>query len=212
MANLIRVSILGSTAGGELWSVNPVFGITAPGAPVSYADCLAIATAVDGVTVPTNLQNKLNSAQSVTGCRVEARLWDGTLENLADHVRSSAVVGSGAGSHPQQISMVASLRTAFAGPSGRGRLYWPATAVPLTGGTLRIGSSDVTGFLTAMQTYLSGIQTAVQATVSTAGLIVWSRATGTGHYVNKLMAGDIADVQRRRRDKLKENYSSVTFP
>lgn len=212
MADVLRVSILGATQGGEVWSINPTFAVEPPGQILDYTDVLAIATAVDAITVPTNLTNKLNSAQSITGCRVEARTFAGVLEATAEHTRTPVVTGGGAGAHPQQVSMVCSLRTGFPGASGRGRLYWPATAMPLTGGTLRVSSSDVTAMLTAFQTYLSAITTAVQATVALSTLHVWSRKNGAMYQVNRLLVGDILDIQRRRRDTLSENYQSITYP
>lgn len=211
MADVLRVSILGRIQGGEVWSVNPVWAVEPPGLSISYDDCLAIATAVDALTVPVNLLNKTNNAFSWTGCRVEARTWSGVLEATAEHTRTAALGGSGAGALPLQTTVVSSLRTTHPGASGRGRLYWPANSMPLNAQTGRIGSSDVTATLTAVESYLTDIQNAVQGVVALATLGVWSRKDAAVYQVNRIQMGDIPDVQRRRRDMLNENYTSVPF-
>jgi hypothetical protein len=215
MANLLRVSIQGSMPGGEKWSVNPCFGLLAPGVVIDADTAQAIAVAVGGVTYPATLTGFNVAGVSLDGYRVEARNWDGTLESVGEF--AFGVVGPGSGSSnvlPYQNSMVVSLKTARAGASGKGRLYWPVTSAALTASTLRASSSTVGTFLNAFKTYLGGIEDAVQSIPATAAarLIVWSRTQAAGYYVEQLEAGDIMDVQRRRRDSLVENYTSTTFP
>jgi hypothetical protein len=212
VANIIRLSVGGTMYGGEVWTVNPVFGIVAPGAPVGYDDCLTIATAANAVAIPTGLRALFNSQTTFATMRVESRLWDGSLEAAAEHVKGTPVAGLLTSSLPYQTSVVTSLRTAFPGAQGRGRLYWPATANILLGATMRIDPTTVTNLLAGVKTYLSGLETAVQATVASARLVVWSRTSETGHYVNRIQIGDVTDVQRRRRDTITENVTSGVYP
>lgn len=213
MADLLRISVIGTLPGGEEWSVNPVFAIPAPGAPFGYDDCLTLATAVDAITIPTGLRGVINAYTTFSGVRVESRNWDNSLEGAAEHVKSSPVAGTEASTGmPYQTAIVSSLLTAFPGPRGRGRLYWPCTAHVLTPSTLRVNSTTLSNFMAGVKTYLSGIETAAAGMVAGTKLAVWSRASSNAHFVNRIRVGDITDVQRRRRDILVENYSATTYP
>lgn len=214
MADLLRVSIGGQMPGGEQWSVNPCFAFPAGGAVVTYNDALAFATAVSGVTTPTNLLTMNVPGVTFATFRVEARTKAGDLEAQAEVALSSPGNSTGSSGHPFQTSMVTSLRTINGTARGRGRLYWPATAVPLTSSSLRVSSGDVSAKLTAIKTYLSGVATALSGATDDPDVVlaVWSRSNEALYGVNQILAGDILDVQRRRRDRVKETYTSLTFP
>jgi hypothetical protein len=211
MADLIRVSILGAMPGGEVWSINPVYSLPL-GLALSTDELASMALSIDSVTVPTGLRSFNVPAVTVTGCRVEARTKTGVLEGVAEHARSSPVAGSGSAAHPFQTSLVASLRTGDSSARGKGRLYWPATAVPLSPTTLRILATDTQTFVTDMNTYLAAIRTQIRAVGGATGatLAVWSRTNNDTRVVLQIRAGDVADVQRRRRDALNESYQSAT--
>lgn len=210
MADLVRISILGAMPGGEVWSINPVFAYPSP-VSLTNEDLASLALSVDTVAVPTGLTAINVPGVTVTGCRVEARRKTGELEGVAEHARATPAAGSGAIGHPFQTSLVASLRTADSSARGKGRLYWPATAVPITNTTLRIAPSEVLTFATAMNTFLAGIRTQVRAVGGGTGavLAVWSRTNEDTRAVLQIRAGDIADVQRRRRDALTEAYQTA---
>lgn len=214
MARVLRVSIKGQLPNGEEWSVNPVYSIGGDfGAPVSAAQANTIAQAIAAAPVPSNLQPMWSSSTSMTAYRVEARNLDGTLESLAESVRAAPIGGTGTAPHPFQTSLVVSLRTATPGASGRGRLYFPATGQIIDVASLRVTPSGVTNALGAVKTYLSAIQTAIDATLDGVALTVWSRkGAGSTSPVNSLQMGNVFDVQRRRRDSLIENYTALAFP
>lgn len=213
MADLLRVSIKGTMPSGEEWSVNPVYYIGSDfGTPVSSTQANAIAVAIAAVAVPTGLLNIMNSSCFVTGARVEARTLAGALESIGEAVKASPTAGSSSTALPFQSSAVISLRTATAGASGRGRLYWPATGAPLGTGTLRILPATVTSALAGAKTYLSGIQAAIDVTLDGVGLAVWSRKVPELYNVNTIQMGDIVDTQRRRRDQTVETYSALSYP
>lgn len=213
MANLLRISLLGQMPSGEEWSVNPVYSVGADfGLPVSNTQAQTIATAISGVTIPTGVRNMQTTSVTHTGVRVEARELDGTLEALAEATRVAPITGSGSTPHPFQTSAVSSLRTGTPGASGRGRLYWPATGVDISPATLRPTSTNVTSFLTGVKTYLSGIEAAIEVTLTGVALCVWSRKNLELYPVIALQMGDVLDVQRRRRDTLVEGYSNLTYP
>lgn len=212
MSDLIRLSILGSALGGEVWSVNPVFEITT-GSEITFFEAQAIVTAVNLVTIPAALRLAMSSTNSVIGCRVEARSQGGTLEALAEGLRPTAVTGTGASPHPPQIAWVVSLRTTEPGASGRGRLYWPANGMTLSPGSLRPSVTDTTSFISAFRDYLALLEAAVDGAIDeTVDLAVWSRTRAALYHVNKVMAGDVLDTQRRRRDQLAEAYIELSYP
>lgn len=212
MASVVRVSILGTMPGGEVWSVNPCFFLLDEPASVSTAEALAIATAVDAIAVPTGLRAIMNSATSVTGCRVEARDRNGLLEALGEHTRPTATIGTGTQSHPYQTSSVTSLRSGYPGGQGRGRLYWPATGATIVAGTLRMDPTVVGTALTGVRTFLTSIQAAVAVSAGPNNLAVWSRTGTAFHSVIAVKQGDVLDTQRRRRDALSEAFTELAYP
>lgn len=213
MANFLRISVQGTMPGGEVWSVNPVYGIGGDfGVPVSAAQVVTVANALATAAVPTTLMSMMTPGCALTSYRVEARKLDGTLEALAEGVRATPLAGNGAQRHPYQTSVVTSLRTPLPGASGRGRLYWVATAVALDNSTLRVDAASVTSHLAAVKTFLSTMQTVVDATFDGVSLCVWSRKNAALTAVNSIQMGNVVDQQRRRRDALTENYSALSYP
>jgi hypothetical protein len=212
MAQLLRLSIKGALPGGEEWSTNPCWTISDFGVPTTPAQIQAVATACAGVSPPAGLRAAFSTATNIHSIRVEARTSDGTLENLAEDALAAASPGTGTTPHPYQIAWVASLRTAQVGATGRGRLYFPATGIPLEAGSLRPSTVNTNSFSLGVKTYLSDLQTQIRATFAGAGLIVWSRTSQAMNLVDRIQAGDILDTQRRRRDTLVEAYSSQAYP
>lgn len=210
MADLLRVSIMGDMPGGEKWSVNPVFGFTVPIA-VSSDDAAAVATAINGVTLGGTIQGLNPGSVRLTGTRVEARNLAGELENVAEVARGTPLAFTGANQHPLQTSLVISLRTTDSTARGKGRMYWPATGVALASATHRFTPTTTSGVVTEFVTYLQNIRTAIRGVggFTSASLVVWSRTTPKKSVVIQLRVGDVPDVQRRRRDKLVESYSTA---
>lgn len=214
-ANVMRVSLQGAMPNGEVWSVNPTYQIGGVNTNenVTAEQCLAIATAIDALTIPTGVTGMNSNGVSFTGCRVEARQWDGTLVSQAEHARATPVMGSVSNlAHPFQTSMVASLRTSGVGARARGRLYFPATGVALTN-TLRPVTLTVTTALSGVRTWLTSVGSAMSPTLTNAAVLsVWSRTSGSTLPVNTILMGDVLDTQRRRRDRLVESYSTLPYP
>jgi len=212
MADLIKVSITGAMPSGEVWSINPVWRLNGAPVSVSAAQCTAIVTAVNAITVPTGVRNMMSVNTTIVGCRVEARDVDGTLDALAEGTRALALTGSGSQGHPFQTSAVVSLRSPLAGASGRGRLYIPATGVAVDLSTLRLTSANVTSYLAGIKSYLGLIESAVTSQVPSSILAVWSRTLLTTLGVTRIQMGDVLDTQRRRRDAAIENYTELAYP
>jgi hypothetical protein len=213
MADLLRVSLVGTLPSGEEWSVNPVYSIGGDfGTPVTPAQAQTIATGIAATSPAAAMLNAWSISTNFTGCRVEARSAAGVLETQAEGIRATPLVGTGSAPHSFQTCVVSSLRTAVPGASGRGRLYWPATGITLTAATLRLQSATATALLAAVKTHLSSIQAVIDVTLDGVALGVWSRKLSDVGIVNQIQLGDVLDVQRRRRDTLVETISSISYP
>jgi hypothetical protein len=211
----VRVAILGSTNGGEVWSVNPVYDPTGefPGG-VSQSALDSAAAAIAALSPGASLLVSMSQLLSVTGARVEVRDdSNDSLIGIATAARSSALPGTNSPVMPPQCASVYSLRTNTPGASGRGRLYWPTVGVQLDG-TGRIDATTRTAYTTAMKAYLAAIQAALATAFPTIGfdLAVRSKTTHTTPHVTRMQLGSVVDTQRRRRDKLTEAYTTVTIP
>jgi hypothetical protein len=212
MANILRVSLMGGLPGGEVWSVNPCYHLLDT-PDVSAPELLTIAAAVNALTWSTGITAMMNVNTTVTGVRLEARVQiGGGLEAQAEAPRAVPVPGTGATTHPIQTALVASLRTDFPGPSNRGRLYFPGTGASLVSGSSRYTTANMNSFILGVKALLNGINTSIQPTLGPNTLVVWSRTGGSVNAVTSLRAGDVPDVQRRRRDQLVEIYSPTSFP
>lgn len=210
MAQVLKVSIKGVYPGGEVWSVNPTFHLqTEP--DLSYDQLNTIVTAINALTVPSDLLSAMSPDCSITSARVEQRESTGVLVGMAEGARVTPLVGTGTTRMPLQTSIVVSLVTTWPGASGRGRLYWPLTSATLLTGSHRLATSSVDGIADGMETFLSGVENAIETTAGAAPLAVWSRKNLGMHAVIKLRVGNIPDVQRRRRDTLAETYKVVDY-
>lgn len=209
----VRISILGASPGGEVWSINPVFDPTGEFPGGVNQDALdAAVNAIAALAPGTQLLNFMSTSLTITGARGEVR-DDSTdaLLAISNQVRTP-LPGTGTPLRSQQDAIVFSLRTNTPGASGRGRLYWPAVGGSVDA-SLRLQTANVATALTNMSDYLHGMESALATAFPTIGfdLAVRSRRTHTTPHVNKLQAGNVPDVQRRRRDNLVEDYQSVTF-
>lgn len=212
MAGILRVSITGALPNGEVWSVNPVWLLGTGDFALPYDDLNTIATAINNVTVPTAIRAYMTSSTTVTGVKLEQRTLGGDLLAQFEQTRGSVVPGTGSGGLPMQAAVVTSLRTAASGASYRGRMYWPATGATLLSSTLRFEPTTLGAHLSGVKTYLSGITTAITATNASSTLRVWSRTLSSSTAVNRILSGDVPDVQRRRRDQAIETYQTLTYP
>lgn len=211
----VRCSILGSTVGNEVWSVNPVFDPNGEfGTTVNQANLDAAANAIAALNPGSYLLGGLSTAMSLTGCRLEVR-DDNTDALMAISVaaRGTPLVGASPPGMSSSSSIVFSLRTDSPGPRGRGRIYWPGLAIPI-GTDLRIPPVTVTNLLTEFRTYMNAIRGAMATAFPLIGfdLAVRSKTAGATPHVVRIQLGNVFDTQRRRRDTLREAYTTVNNP
>lgn len=210
MADFVRVSLGGDMPSGEKWSINPIYRVPV-GLALSNDEAAAMATGIATTTWTSNLQGLNVTGVNFRTVRVEARNLAGDLESVGEASKVTPVAGSSATPHPFQTAIVLSLLTGQAGASGKGRLYFPATGIPLTAGTLRITSTAQGDFLTGMNSWLAQVRAQVRLVGgwSAASLGVWSRTQASSRVVLTVRAGDVPDTQRRRRDSVSEGYTSA---
>jgi hypothetical protein len=210
--DIVRCSIQGTLPGGEKWSVNPCFEFATGGQLVTSQELAAAVTAINVIDPNTQVRTMWNNATFVSGVRLEARSYDGTLQAISEGVRTNPINGSGGAAHPFQTAIVTSLRTVNAGANYKGRLYWPATGVVLADATLRVPGANVLSHLGGIKIFLTAIEGALSPALGDEmRLAVWSRKTGISLQVTRLLMGDVLDTQRRRRDAAQESYSEVPF-
>lgn len=211
----VRASITGTIAGGEVWSVNPVFDPTGefPGG-VNQANLDAAALAIANIIPGSNMRVLMGPEVQITGSRLEVRddLTD-DLIGISIAASTSAIGGTGSSRMGAQAAVVCSLRTNTPGGSGRGRLYWPAVGATIST-TLRLNTTTHTPLAGEFKTYLMAMRSALASAFPTIGfdLAVRSKATLSTPHVVLLKVGDVVDTQRRRRDSLPETYVSATVP
>lgn len=213
----IALSIGGTLGTKEIWTVNPFYQ-----APIAdgyqnweYEDAVERAQAVADISLPGTLRALLSTAG--TRDRVKLQAYD-TSDALAFSVpvfSSALQTGTGGPSKALQDSLVISLRTQAPGPSGRGRLYWPALGASLSSTGFELTTPNQTDVLDDAKTYLKAVRDALRGTsVGDFGyeLGVRSRKQGVTHFVSRLQVGSVLDTQRRRRDATPDVYVSTPYP
>lgn len=136
---------------------------------------------------------------------------DTTAAQVATATPSTGYVGTGTVVLPAQTSLVATLRTAVAGRSYRGRLYFP-----MTGGALTTGHQTATAkcdsLATATKTLIDGINALVPTGGNPPSVRVSVRSgAGGGHStpVTQVAVNSLPDTQRRRTGSILPSYTAT---
>lgn len=213
----IRVVLRGSLPSGEVWSVSPAFTESVDSSSWDQARGLAAAVAVAALPPGTPMRAIASAGAPITEVRVERRTDGGVLLGAAEATYTGAWAGASSPSLPLQSSIVLSLRTNRPGGSGRGRLYWPAMGASLNASTLRVTSATVAALAQAAVVYLANVEATLKNTLHPTPdltflrLCVVSPTRGIKTDVTRIDVGDVLDVQRRRRDKVAEAYSTANY-
>lgn len=216
----IRVRPIGTqSVGSETWTVSPAFRWVPFTSTFSQAALQSLANrlvANIGTASFGTLRSLLSTSGQINGWRVEQWTEDDTLQASAEASYGVPLAGTGSATKSLQDALVISLRTDTPGPSGRGRLYWPAwaaglsTAWKLTTPVPATVVSDAKTFLLAIQAQV--LAEAVANLISDVPeLAVRSRARHQSLKVTSLLVGDVLDTQRRRRDALPEQRTQLAY-
>lgn len=211
----VRVCILGTLVSEERWSVNPTFDPTGEfGSTVNQVALDLAAKTIAEISPTAGMSQLMSSAAKLTGVRLEVR--DDTSDGLIGISEYTLPTPWGGGTPvtlPPQAAVVVSLRTTTPGGSGRGRIYWPALGATLNS-TGRLTSPTTDTVATGFKTYFASVRGALATAFPLIGfdLAVRSKTTRTTPHVVRLQVGNIIDTQRRRRDAIRESYSTLDIP
>lgn len=194
----------GSLPGGDEWSCGVRMLPDVPGPPPNDPALLTGAAAAvqawhnNGMISPRALLKftKVNLV-GINGRYVA----DSTFEHVHPNVPGS---GPEARTLPNQVAMAVSLVTGVSrGPAHRGRFYMPLPTV-LTQTDGRVTEGDADAVRAAGQTFVA----AMNAAHAGWSMAVFSRKAGRAahRFVTGVEVGMVLDTQRRRRNKLAENY------
>lgn len=212
----MRLSIKGTLPGGEVFSINPTYRLDVPTEVPNPSNLASsIATALVARTIPTDITGLISTESFWTSLRVELRTANFQLMGVGENSYSPALKGTGPSTHPPQTAVVASLRTALPGRSGRGRLYLPATGLGLQS-TLQMTETQATNIATAVKTWVSDLAATATAAYPAPGplhlFVVHSKKNNTAQDVSAIQVDTVLDSQRRRRDKLVGTRREVVYP
>jgi hypothetical protein len=195
--------VIGNLPSGETWTT----GVHASGTGSLSAFLTAAGNFVDTLWngdggSATGLITDVPAGVGATSL-VVYQLDDSTGKATARAEASLTLAGSDTGSPlPQEVAVVASLRTATPGPSGRGRMYLPPLGVNKC---TTVGRVDA-----AAQANLAASVAAALGELNSGGFdpILFTPNTAD-RVITSVDVGDVFDAQRRRRDKLVETRISV---
>ncbi len=114
--------------------------------------------------------------------------------------------GSSAGAVlPLQTACVISLRTARPGPTGRGRVFLPATNLAPSAGAWTWPNSLIQGHADGFRNLILGINN-LSATPGISGRVHVVSSKGYMSLVDEVAVGNVPDTMRSRRNSLQELY------
>lgn len=167
----------------------------------------AVRGGFNGNIVPEPLRAIMSSSTRILYVRASVVGPDGREEQVSLVDIPEGVQGTGGAGLPAQAAVCCSLRTGRPGGSYRGRLYWPALGVTLSGGRLDANallkaSVGTVGYLESLATYLPGALNAL-------GLkpVVVSTTRGIATRIQEVAVGNRLDTQRRRSEGQQEAYT-----
>lgn len=211
-----KVILAGTIGTEERWSVNLSYGTQAGSGGLSgQADLQTWADNIDALMVEPNF---LTSSKPLWDCLSgSAVLQTATVQYIgaSNTVEAQAVadvskVGLGGLSKTYPTSVVCSLSTGLPGASKRGRFYWPGLGCTIGNNGRLQSNTHPEPMATGFKALLLGIGNASGADPVLAP-VVYSPTLGTYERVIAVRVGDVPDHQSRRRDKMQENYSSLTL-
>lgn len=211
-----RIVLSGLIAATQSWSVGMSFGASdGTSDPITdYTELENWAEQIgalnSGHVLPDNLNGLVSSLTSLTTVRAETLTAAGVLTEAAEFQCSPAFFGSSTPKCPPQTALVTSIETGRPGRSFAGRIYWPALGAAIQPNTARLDDSDATSYASDTETLLAAIAAAAPSLASLVPVVA-SAKLGLQTRISSIKVGTVLDTQRRRRDKLTEQYVSVSY-
>ncbi|MGV1089627.1 MAG: hypothetical protein ACOYBX_16765, partial [Mycobacterium sp.] len=124
---------------------------------------------------------------------------------------ASAITGGSTNVAPQLSIEVGLWSGSKFGRANYGKMYLPHTRMLLDPGTPRVSAANASTTATAMAAFITGLNGSAGGWTGTPEVQVMSRVgSGTTKTVTTVRVGRVIDTQRRRRDRLIEDYQSHT--
>lgn len=226
IAGFNRLQIQGTIRATEIWSCGFNFGSTAGEATIDREEDLAAAAATirglnGGNIVPASARALMGAQLQITGFRLsEVDGTDFKETAVATVALAASIYGTGNNLLPQEVACALTLDTGRAGRQYRGRVYWPACGAAMSP-ELRFDGTALGTLAGDMGQWMHDVAGAIQGAITAGGAapaggvcrpLVVSRAGGHVSAITQVRAGDVPDVQRRRRNSEKERYSVGAVP
>lgn len=215
----LRVRPLGNVLFvGEKWTISPAWRWVPLTSTFTQEALQSLATRLTTNISNTTLgscRDLLSTGANISGWRVEQYTESEQLQASAESNYGTPLIGTGAPSKTLQDAVVCSLRTHTPGARGRGRVYWPAYASALT--QWKLTTPAPATLVSSFKALFLAIQAEINAEAlangfgNVAELAVRSVTTHESLKVVQLQVGDVLDSQRRRRDKVAETRSALTY-
>lgn len=204
----------GSLPGAEQWSCT--LRTTKVEATIGQTLLQTLTTAAVAAwrSLIVDAQVMFSTGVVLSGVTTRALDSRGITQSQAEAGPLTTGAGIGTIQLPNQCSIVATLVTARAGRTGKGRIYLPVLAPPFNTGTdgglagnyVDVVATRVKGLLDALNTALAGITDTPKVGVQSKTASSQLGGTYTGAAVTQVRVGSIIDTQRRRRNSLHETY------
>ena len=130
-----------------------------------------------------------------------------TYERILTTPVKGAVEGNGM---PQQTLCISLLTGAKRGLASRGRFYPPATIASL-GADGTVNQNTVDAVAQAARTLINSLNNWPGTDTPFNGQVVVLGGNGTTRNVTAVSVGNVMDTQRRRRNKLRESYTTLAL-
>jgi hypothetical protein len=216
----LSIAAGGAMPSGEKWSCG-VRMVNDGGLTYAQADLDKIAQSSADAWRTFQSSANLGWATAVTldGCTVRWINADGKTQLLSQRSPTAAAPTGGAQLLPNQAAIVATLITNKPGRQGMGRIYLPLLAMALNSSfNGRLGPTTCTSIATAVKTLINNINAGwdaalpnIAAPKARVGVQSKISVDSTQGQVVAVRVGDVIDTQRRRRDKIAENYTTVAL-
>lgn len=208
-----KVIVNGSFGGGdEVWSIGINFcgAGNVPGNLITGQEDLNAWAAAIHDTIDDDL-SLVRNLLSVNGgfSSTVTQYYNAENELLTQSVpAANYIAGLGAPNCPLQTAVCVSLLTGRPGASYRGRVYLPGPGAAIDADFRLTTPTDPGDLAEQFAEWLGIIQEKSQL-YGDAVACVFSPTRDVLTPVSTIRVGDVADTQRRRRDNLTENYSTV---
>lgn len=192
-ANLVKWVIGGTLPGNEIFQTS--FWIKTVSTPaVNDTTAAAAAASAQFVALGAALKAAMTTGSAITSLD-QYGYTGGNSASQHGHATLN-IVGTSTTPHPNQICLVATLRTATASRNARGRMYLPTNGIQMAAA----GGIVPTGSVPAIADALAALFTAQQGSGDHVSVV--SQTLSTTYPVLTVSMDNIPDTQRRRRNKM----------